>query len=51
MPFQGFVDGKDIESLNADDFRTVMNRILEVEAIAKRVPLTGLDLSTRNNDP
>jgi hypothetical protein len=51
MPFQGFVDGKDIENLSADSFRTVMNRILEVEAIARGVPLTRLDLSTRNNDP
>lgn len=51
MPsFQGFVDGKDIQNLGADSFRTVVNRILEAEAIAKRVPLAALDLSTRNND-
>ncbi len=50
MPFE-FLDGKDIEGLTPDDLRTVVNRILELEAVARRVALTGLDLSVRNNDP
>src|SRR5690348_8196014 len=51
MAFPGFIDGKDIQNLSADSFRAVVNRMLEVEAIAQGVTLGALDLSTRNNDP
>lgn len=43
--------GDEIGRLSPEAFRRVLNAILRAEASANGVPLTALDLSTRNSDP
>lgn len=45
------LDGKDMERLNNQEFRSVVNALLTAEAGRYRVPLLDLDLSTRETDP
>lgn len=45
------VDGKDVERLNNQELRAVLNALLTAEAGLHRVPLTDLDLTTRETDP
>jgi len=46
-----FVRGKDIERLNDQELRAVLNALLVADAAQHRVPLDKVDVSTRNNDP
>jgi hypothetical protein len=48
---QGLVSGKTIAVLNNFAFRRVMNTLLTVEAENNGVPLSDVDISTRDNDP
>ncbi len=45
------IDGKDIARLDVAQLRHLMNTLLIVEANANAVPLTDLDLTTRETDP
>jgi hypothetical protein len=51
MPFPGLIDGQDIENLNPDNFRAVLNAFITVEANFSGVAPDKLGLSLRNNDP
>jgi hypothetical protein len=45
------IHGKDVQNLNNEALRAVLNSLLNAEACQHRVPLLDLDVSTRNNDP
>jgi len=51
MPFPGLIDGQDIENLNPDNLRAVLNAFITVEADFCGVAPDKLGLSLRNNDP
>jgi len=46
-----FVNGKDVERLNDQELRAVLNSLLTADAAQHRVPLPDLDITTRNTDP
>ena len=46
-----FINGKDVERLNDQELRSVLNALLTADASQRRVPLLDLDITTRNNDP
>jgi len=46
-----FIIGKDVERLNDDELRAVLNALLTADATQRSVPLPDLDVSTRNSDP
>jgi hypothetical protein len=45
-----FITGKDVERLNNEELRSVLNALLNADASQHRVPLSDLKISTRNND-
>lgn len=45
------VTGKDISLLNHDAFRKVLNALIVVEANMAKVPLSDINLTTRDTDP
>ena len=45
------IDGKDVERLNDQEFRAVLNALFNAEAGRHHVPLLDLDLTTRQTDP
>ena len=46
-----FVTGKDIAGLDHNAFRAVLNAVITAEADIAGISLSGLDLTTRDNDP
>jgi hypothetical protein len=46
-----FITGKDVERLNDQELRAVLNALLVADATQNGVPLLDLDVSTRNSDP
>jgi hypothetical protein len=51
MSLAGLISGKNISTLEHNQFRRVLNTLLIVEASINRVRLDALDLSCRDNDP
>src|SRR5579872_283640 len=45
------IHGKDVQNLNDEEFRSVLDALLNAEASQNHVPLQNLDVSCRNNDP
>jgi len=49
--FIDLVSGKDVERLNNQEFRTVLNALITAEAGQQRISLLDVDLTTRETDP
>jgi hypothetical protein len=45
------IHGKDVQLLNDENLRSVLNALLDADASQHRVPLVDLDITTRNDDP
>jgi hypothetical protein len=45
------IHGKDVQQLNDEELRAVLNALLNAEACQYHISLLDLDVSTRNNDP
>jgi hypothetical protein len=45
------IDGRDVERLNNQELRKVLNSLLKAEAALRHISLSDLDLTTRDTDP
>jgi hypothetical protein len=45
------IHGKDVQQLNDEQLRSVLNALLDADASQHRVPLADLDVTTKNDDP
>jgi hypothetical protein len=46
-----FITGKDVERLNDQELRALLNALLVADAAQHHAPLQDVDVSTRNDDP